>query len=535
MSNLKRLLFFLLVCIFAISLTGCSEKHISNSAKISRPINDNIPLSGTWVVDKYFNGDIYSSSNTKIKAWIGKTVSFSKNKVVFSEQICDYPQYKIKTVNTKDYLTDKYSINPKILNINEENLQVITISHDQNYFASFIKATDDKIFTTIDGVFFSLSHNTKIDSDTASNEKVPKDVSDNNIKLGEDVSEAHVKVLRNDKTFSSEEILKQFNSGVLLGLKSYKPVSYKLPYTYKNKPAEEPVYRTLWINFFGDSIVSIKELPYILLPRQNGFWKVESKRLIYDGWVRDQILASPLEKNIQFDKFEENIVYDGNFEDLASILFIGNDYISMELNGGGYYKDINSSYQYNLLQVRAVDTLNGKIDSPIYISNLLDEEGEKALKEGAAAYLNSLDDNIKNSLEQVPKYYNYGLVRENGKWILIGRLNSSNKTLSGNFKNFDIPIIPPKKLIRYDSLYPSWDVIKQKVPDIVDAYTAPNKNFILILTKTKLMIYSISNDKLSDKPLKTLSLNPNESAIMAQWSLGRYVDKWDKQVTNLIK
>jgi hypothetical protein len=82
--------------------------------------------------------------------------------------------------------------------------------------------------------------------------------------------------------------------------------------------------------------------------------------------------------------------------------------------------------------------------------------------------------------------------------------------------------------VSFDILCVLWNAIKDRVPDAVDAYTSPNKDMAVILSSSKLFIYSIKNGELGKKPLAKLKLAQGDSVIMAEWGMGWYVDKWEE-------
>lgn len=529
---MKQIKYIFLMCmsLLALNLVGCSKKDISNAAKILPPKNHSMPLDGVWVTDKYYTGTSSAMDDKEIKDKIGKIVSFSKDKVVLYKDSCKSPKYKIKTVDTHNYFIGNYSVNPESINIYNDKVQIITISSNENFFASFVILAEDKIMTYSNGVFFHMTKNSQLTSaDTNLNNVL------NSGENTDDKTEKHSKIIKDDTKFlSNSEILEQFNSGILLGLKSYKPVSYKLPYSFSEDPVKEPVYRTLWINFNGDSVVSVNELPFILAPRQNGFWKINTNREVNKTYVKDYIFAYPLEKVVDLKPANTAIPKNEKFHSLVDILFVGSDYISLELSGGGYKKGSEHPYKYDLLQVQPLDTLEMKTTSSISIGKIMGDQGIKALKQGAATYLNLLNYEEKQKLESVPRYDNFGLVRENGKWILKGRLNYCSQAYKDSYGDFNIPIIASKELVTYDSLYPTWNVIKQRVPEAIDAYSPPNKNFIMVMTKSEILIYDIINEELSKKPLKTISLNDKETVVMSHWATGKYAKTWDEQFKSLM-
>jgi hypothetical protein len=145
-------------------------------------------------------------------------------------------------------------------------------------------------------------------------------------------------------------------------------------------------------------------------------------------------------------------------------------------------------------------------------------------KVSAAKYINNL------GKEKISKEFideNFYLQRRTGHWIFKGRINHE-KDVKKTAYDFNINIIPPKNLVSFDILCISWNKIKDKVPDAIDAYTSPNKDMAVILSSTKIYIYSIEDGKLCEKPLAKIKLAESDSVVMAEWATGWYVDKWEE-------
>jgi hypothetical protein len=117
--------------------------------------------------------------------------------------------------------------------------------------------------------------------------------------------------------------------------------------------------------------------------------------------------------------------------------------------------------------------------------------------------------------------------------LLRGRLDYSSPSVKNEYADFNVPIEAPENLVNYDSLFPSWEVIKQKVPSALDAYTSPNKDIVVVITNSKLLVYAIKNNILGGEPLRELQLKNSEVSVMAQWATDDYVRIWSEKVKKL--
>lgn len=267
-------------------------------------------------------------------------------------------------------------------------------------------------------------------------------------------------------------------SGVLLGLKSSSGDSYS--------------YRTLWISADQNVLRPVLTSEQIFFPRMSGFWEF----IVEDSIVDDAPVNVMTARNItgkapsieDLDETEEPVLADPSF---MVIDYIGNDYVAMEETISGIER----------LQVLPVDNLSSP--EKVKLSDLLGENDRMEAGE------------------------NFGLMRENGHWNLIGRINYQDDGAAG-YMDYKLDVIPPRNLIFYDTLAIHWRKIKDRVPDAIDAFTSPNKTIALVKTKNKLTVYYIDGEQLSEAPLDEIELPDGETVVMAEWATAGYVDSWER-------
>lgn len=504
----KILSLFILVIIF-INLTACNDVDLSTTTRVIPPKVE-IPVEGIWKVERYAFSAMSKMPEDNAKEWIGQKASFEEEKVVLPDDNCEKPEFKIKSVNTETYLYNNYKSFKENLNINQEEIKIITITSNQNYFRDIIKIDDNAIVIIKEGVFFFLS----------------KQLSENKTNIDDTVNK------KNLSNMEIEPYAKKYQSGFLLGLKYYKTVNYKLPYINEKKPILEPVYRTVWISYDG-SIAEVSEVPFLFVPRRTGFWKLETRREIANNYGVDFLLAAPIGKEVKKESIKVKNNEDINFLDLKSINFVGNDYVCYEIDNESGAKGEKQSNESHSLEVVPLDTIYIGSEIPIVASKVLGEKGIEGLNSGAKSYLRTISEEDKRLLKDTPSPTNFGVFRENGKWLLRGRLDYASASEKGQYVDFNVPIVAPENLVNYDSLFPSWEVIKQKVPSAVDGYTSPNKDIAVVLTNSKLLVYPIKDNILGSSPLTELELKNSEVSVMAQWALDDYVSLWSEEVKKL--
>lgn len=485
---------FLLLSLFL--MTSCNIDDGPAAERIMAPENQTSPINGKWIISSNINEIKSDEIELKSDPHLNKEVLFHKDAVVIGEEYSTEPSFKFKTVNAYDYLLYKYKTTPNNLGIEDSTINVITILNENQYFYEFIKHGDEELLVNIEDNFYKLS-------------KLVDEVSIEEINRYIDVERNTIRALNIEELDDSK-------SGLLLGIKT--PT-----YDEKGKLADWN-YKTIWINSLNNKIIGVYELDDLLVPRKNGFWMVNVNRN-YNGLIQDQITATPLFKLPEISTIDEDEMeillssraYGKEEQDsvavLNNILFIGNDYISIE-------KINKFKQEKKTLEVYAMDNIEEK--RPINLSDLIGEDGKRIFTEGAQGVV-SID--TQTSLNEE----NVGIVRKSGYWTIKGRVNyvQNDEEL---YKDFNIKAIPPKEMINYDAHIISWNELKMSIPETLDAFTSPNNDIIVVSTHSHLLIYNIIDGGLSNIPLAKIKLPENSSIIMSEWSVGRYPTIWQNEV-----
>ncbi|QXM06177.1 hypothetical protein [Crassaminicella indica] len=483
----KRMIFWIPLLICIIFLQGCMDIKLDIGESIQAPKNQRIPIKGTWKIEKY-KIKKYSKDKEQINYLVGKVVVFSKESVVFGDEICEKPEYKVKNVDAKDYFLYTHKAVAKDLGIQSEKIEVISITSKNQYFYDFIRINDHQLIVCVEDVFYYLS---KI-SDATNQDQIDK-------------------YLQEKDATKEEKELKFLSSGVLIGLASSKNTN------------EGDFYRTLWIAAENRNLYPIVEIKDLFLPRKSGFWIVGKNRFMKRGYIKDEIFAYPLESNIKKETLESIDEQEGDEKEnikenmIREIVFVGNDYIAT-----AYGKNIKN---LSGLQMLLVDN----VKKSIKISELAGDEGKDAFFYSAQGCLSKLSKSEVSKLYK-PMEEDFTLSRRNGHWIMKGRLYYKGK--KEKFLSFNINMIPPKKIVHYDNLYISWNEVKEREPKALDIFTSPNKDIAIVITKEAIYVYSIKNNKLSNKYIKKVELKEDERVVMAEWATGSYVKRWNNTVSN---
>lgn len=488
---MKKVILIVLSILLMFSMTACQFTDFESSEKIVAPNNNLPPILGKWKVEKYKRASTNGLSDEEVDNIVGSDALFHEKFVILGNDICLSPAYKIKNVNTLDYLLYQYKVNPDFLGIVDRQIQVIYMTSEEQCYYEFIRETDDKMIVNIDGVFFYLSK-----------------ISD---EIEEDSLNRYLDGYSNTNKLEGEgeEILR---SGLLLGLKHYDD-------TKLEGNSRKYEYRTIWICSRNKVVDKVFETKDLFVPRKSGFWKVGVENIKTNGNIRDLIYGYPINKEAKIMPEEELLFNESDNSVIESINYIGNDYVSVEtFELGEKSKDT--------LKVVPVDNIRS--GSPIKISDIAGESGRNAFYEGANKFI-STDHKFKNNYVDIkPNEESFGLDRRNGHWVLKGRINFSSNELN-SYGDFNIKLIPPKELINYDELAISWNSVKLRVPQATDVYTSPNEDIAVIIAHNGILIYTIEGGELSKEPIKKIDLYPGEKVVMNEWATGKYIYTWEEE------
>lgn len=474
----------LLIGLIILLLGGCDNLSWTTAGKIIPPAVNQCPLEGKWTVIQ----DLQTSGNFggNKQNWVGQSAQFTQDGVMLGDYVWSNPTYKIKKVNSTDYLMTKYLNLSSTLVPESKEVEVITVSSGENFLGEFMKIDDSKVIAFVqNNALYLQKVSDQVDSSLASS---------------------------NLNDFNTNEQSKPEASGVLVGL--------KIPDASGGggEQNNDFTYQTLWLASDQKKLHPVLMGNDIFFPRTSGFWQLQVRK-VQEGAITEDVLSAndistqspvsrlgPMALNQRQD---EKIIFK------KVIDYVGNDYVAIE----------NDADSANRLQVLPVDNLSSS--EGIKLSDLLGNGGLSAFNNARNLERLSLNKQGVISVDSDEFDLNFGLVRKNGHWYLQGRINYLEGT-KPNYMDFNVNSIPPTKLIFFDTLCLSWQSIKDRVPDAVDAFTSPNRDIALVVTKTKLYVYAMSVGQLDSEPLTKIEMKEGESVIMAEWATGSYVNNWEK-------
>lgn len=474
----KLLMPVLFIFTTLIFFTGCDSLNI----EVSTPDTSTM-LKGQWKVEQIltFQDDYEKNSDYEYDDEVGEIFSFGDKEVVIFNAIYKNVTYKAKLVNSSDYIYNALGYLPDQFDEDEE-FTVVTISAGNTFIKDIITINED-IFI-LDGQ--KLLRLDKVEDNPMENPSQSIG--------GREVDEYG-----------------ELKSGVLIGLKSYKDDSWN--------------YRTIWVKCDGDKI-SVKEIPYILLPKKNGFFMVDNEKYSDGKKEYSHIYLSYLSGEQSDTNEGERINYATESDINEDLTFIGNDYMSIRSVENAIPNQIQNLGTY-LIDLNSTET---RVVVPI--SSLTGNSSIITAQDFSHKYIN------RKAVKNGENFTNYAIGRNRGRWCfytLTDKNYNDNEKQESTFNDIgnkqEIMTKVSREIAKHDELFTSWQGIKNQVPSATDAFSSPNENLALIKTRDNLYAYKIKGDTVDMSSQISIELSPREEVIMAEWALGQYVDYWSDFIT----
>lgn len=485
---MKKLIKYFSVIVFILLLNGCSTIGDERSTSIKAPNNNDLEIVGVWSVQDYEVLDDNLFNEEEIERIKSNDVIIKSDKIILGEKLYKESNYKLKVVKN-DYVISyeaKYSLDN--LSLDSNYINVYSIMHQNNILGEFIYFNKEKSYFYYEGVLFSL--------------KYKSEVNDNNDFEDKKQNGDFTKTITSNKA-----------QGILLGLKT--------PMINENGTYQRESYRTLWISLKNSKLQDVKQKEYILVPRSNGFWKIESDvysdkdKNIYYEYFSASMLENKEETAIKYIIDTDTSSLDNGSTVYKKINYVGNDYIAIE-------EVNNSKYISDFYKVLPIDNLY--LNDGVVIQDIYDNDIINVYKQTYEDAYRNLDYEKKEELSKYLDYSNFTVVRNNGKWMLQGMISGLNGAES---VEYPIGIKANDRLTSYDTLYVPWKSLKNELPFMLDVYMSPSGRLAIILNKEEILVYLIEDGKILEEPLRKIPLKDGESVIMAEWCEKDYVDKWE--------
>ncbi len=288
-----------------------------------------------------------------------------------------------------------------------------------------------------------------------------------------------------------------------------------------------PGYRTLLISFRDGKAQLVADIPALIVPRKDGFWRLG---VLHDGsennyletlYAVPALSTPPTYSQIPEDEsiaLEHERTHCSSYEK-STITFVNPEVVSIENNdysdcgvhpGGGLFY---TTYKIDDLHTR------------IKINALL----------GPAALIAQKKSVPKPGPEEcaptTPDASNWGIYRLGAKWVVSS--SYTEPQICNGDHEYKVKLTPPASLIgltyHQTQLALLAAPVKTNGLGHPDAVLTPAGDFLIYLDS--LEIFSVNAHGLSSAPV--LSIENHGAPVMIQWSFGKYVARWESALKEI--
>lgn len=466
--------------ILLIFLCGCNIINPQETS-IETPKLDESPVYGKWTISKFIYNENVDIDNFMFKDIIGNEVIFSNNEALLANDYISNVKFQSKYVRLSEYLYNKFNINYKVLGFEDDDNVYVTYVSDEsssdNIYHEVIRINKDKALLFDNGVILEI----ELMDQNIDNEKLNSLIS-----------------------ARKDDILKQ---GEFLGIKGEKGFLIGLK-TQTGSTIPTWNYNTIYIKFLNNAVENVYEVNNLIVPRDNGFSEISIERETKGGNISDKLIIEPNDNyknnnNNSSDilKNRKEIIDDNK---LKSIDFVTNNYINIE--SYNLKNNMRTMRIYNLSDIINKD--------PIHYNEFLSEDVEL-----------TPNDKLEN-LERDP--FNIGIYRGKGFWKLKGRKNYEN----GNFEDFDLNLVLPYDVNKYNKLNIPMSDIKNFRSTIKDGFVSPDNKFLITIENDKLRIYNILETGIDPEYIFEKDIGADTTCVMTEWATGKYAKLWKDEIAH---
>lgn len=476
--------FILLFMYLMVSVMSCSTFNASLDSLLVAPRVDNILVKGTWNLDNFYY--MYNKNKeTTPKIPSDSYLFISDNYLRINDLLFEYDTFKVKTFMLSDYMRVKFKIDDfSFLNLEDKRVNIFTIQDEDKNMHEFIKYDDDTIlFYYDDDIMYSFKKiSNKIDNEI---EGFVKENFKNNI------------IIYDDKNIEDVGFLISFRS-------DRKVTDYAIP---KN------MYSSVWIYQKNDGTYDYYMFDNIVLPKD------------------DKILNISVESSQKNNLYEKILISDSSSDNLFTLdgtndmneefinQFIDITYVNENYIGINYDQNIEYLGNINIDKCAMLSIDDPIIERRLKFSDIF-QKSEKIFYDSYYKFINLLKKGSFEFYDTEPREDSFKLERYGGDWFLKGRVNTKLPSITLKPLDFDIEILPNKKLVSENNISANLGQIKLRNPEARDAFISPNKDFIVILTSTTMGVYKIVGDKISNNAILELPIDATDSVILSEWYTG---------------
>ncbi len=345
---------------------------------------------------------------------------------------------------------------------------------------------------------------------------------------------------------------------------------------FSNSPASDrghdssQQFSTAWIVRHGKTAELVAVLPYLVVPRSTGFWRLgienvcemygqnnefRSRRDIVWSGTADatphlkkgpDCPAKPQGKD-QADSAHEYQGTNGGPVDRYTdcmysrrrISFVSPNYISesaedantedCEARGG---RVSAWSRVLSITTPEMKEAYGPEETGPIAkaLSDFEEQNPKRAADSFGAVFTKEAQDLVAGGMncpEAHLDYQGWEIRRKDGLWT---PWISQEMFLGFSDCEIDayVPVGLPTILVGRNRVVPAFSKLRNLVPELTDAFTSPGGDTTVVIANDKVLVFSVSEEKLTK--LLEADFPGGATPVMEQWALGTHVESWTQQV-----
>lgn len=246
--------------------------------------------------------------------------------------------------------------------------------------------------------------------------------------------------------------------------------------------------------------------------------RIGTRRSRYNNWGEDFVWAA---RTGQTPHYRGIDAFNGeNCTGYRSerILFANARYVGLETHTAGYCEGSASPWNFNTLSFLPLDSLE---QDGADIAAVLGRAGAEALARGTEDFLGRLPAARRDQYLPEADPANWGIVRRQGRWVIVGRLEPIELTGSGSVADFELPLDPPDNLVGNHGLV-DWEAVRAVTRDAQDAFVSPSGGLIAIRRPGLLTFHAVTGRRIGPALLGH-PLPERAGTVLVQWVDARNV------------
>ncbi len=322
---------------------------------------------------------------------------------------------------------------------------------------------------------------------------------------------------------SSVEGVHAQSTGLLLGLRYETAIERPLPYYAGDADSlKQASYYTLFVTRSGSTVQVAHRSDDLIIPRGSSFIRAGSKRSVYNDWVEDFIWASPPAVRAEVPGIQtlngENC--EGHREQI--ILFASARYLSLQQRTAGYCYGAPHPWYFNHLAFVPTDSTG---HTGIEVDEVLGLRAWRTFEDQARLLIEEAGQTDARS--HPPDPANWGIVRQSGRWVAIGRVELSDQISVGDHRDLVLSTEVPAELVGENRRRLPLEVVRRVAPDMTDYFVSPSGDLVVIMRDSTLTVHPVDNQFIGRRLLE-VSLRDDAVPVLAQWATGDRVSRWLK-------